>query len=101
MTALNAFVRMCRTLGSVADALPCHMKLTSFSSYDCQLGALCRLAVCAALKEQQTSMGQALPPQSPTGSLRALSQRRAYMDSGWLAQDQAVIAYMKKLELHK
>jgi len=23
------------------------------------------------------------------------------MDSGWLAQDQAVIAYMKKLELHK
>jgi len=33
--------------------------------------------------------------------LRALSQRRAYMDSGWLAQDQAVIAYMKKLELHK
>ena len=23
------------------------------------------------------------------------------MDSGWLVQDQAVIAYMKKLELHK
>lgn len=59
------------------------------------------LAVCAALREQQTSTGQAQPPQSPTGSLRALSQRRAYMDSGWLAQDQAVIAYMKKLELHK
>lgn len=62
---------------------------------------LCRLAVCASLKTQQLGRGQSLPPQSPSGSLRALSQRRAYMDSGWLAQDQAVIAYMKKLELHK
>ncbi len=61
----------------------------------------CSMQVCASIRAQQIGRSQSLPPQSPSGSLRALSQRRAYMDSGWLAQDQAVIAYMKKLELHK
>jgi len=61
----------------------------------------CSMRVCASIRAQQIGRTQSLPPQSPSGSLRALSQRRAYMDSGWLAQDQAVIAYMKKLELHK
>ncbi|KAL0022975.1 hypothetical protein WJX79_000786 [Trebouxia sp. C0005] len=59
------------------------------------------MQVCASIRAYQIGKSQSLPPQSPSGSLRALSQRRAYMDSGWLAQDQAVIAYMKKLELHK
>ena len=61
----------------------------------------CSMQVCASIRAQQIGRSQPLPPQSPSGSLRALSQRRAYMDSGWLAQDQAVIAYMKKLELLK
>ena len=64
---------------------------------------LCRLSVVAAVASQQgipstpgspmqslqlpmqASMSQA---SSIGGSLRALSQRRSYMDSGWLCQDQ-------------
>ena len=56
---------------------------------------LCRLSVVAAVASQQ---GIPSTPGSPMqslsqassigGSLRALSQRRSYMDSGWLCQDQ-------------
>ena len=91
------------------DLLMC-MQMVCSSADFCRLHSIlllhlfvlvCRLALCTSLRAQQIGSSQPLPPQSPTGSLRALSQRRAYMDSGWLAQDQAVIAYMKKLELHK
>ena len=62
------------------------------------------MQVCVAIRAQslgRSTSGKPQTPQSPSASLRALSQRRAYMDSGWLVQDQAVLAYMKKLEAHK
>ncbi|KAK9811262.1 hypothetical protein WJX72_000776 [[Myrmecia] bisecta] len=57
--------------------------------------------ICGTLSSQRPSTSASHHSTTSLATDKALSQRRSYSCSGWLAQDEAVLAYMKKLEEHR